>query len=214
MQKHTKIKCFFGFDEIDKLMELKKAGEPFIFMDHAYFKRGYHYENYRAIWCDIHQRKILDVPDDRKELFKISGKLREWKQGEKVIVIPIPPNPERFYEAYEWTEKTVQKLKTLTDREIFIKKKADGNLREHLLGAWGVVSHSSVAGVEAATWGVPVFGPDTSPAFHMGQEIEKIESPIFPDRDKWVASLTYSQFHISEIASGKALEIIHEYHDV
>ena len=213
MQAHTKIKVFFGFDKIDEIKRMNKAKEPFVYMDHAYFKRGYHYENYRVCWCDVHQRTLLDVPGDRKEKFGIAGKLRDWKQGDKVILIPAAPNPESFYQESGWTDRTRQTLSRFTDREIVVKHKGDGNLREHLLKAWCVVSHSSVAGVEAATWGVPVFGPDTSPATPVGlQDLSKLEQPIFPDREQWIRTLTYSQFHISEMKSGEAWDIFRNLH--
>jgi hypothetical protein len=203
-QEHFPIPLYWGFES----PAIYEAEPPFIYLDHAYFDRGYDKMNFRVILNGIHQTAVRhDLPDDR--MLRFCPLPRPWKQGSKVIVIPVQPNPARLYGEEDWTDRTVETLKKHTDREIIVKDKASGPLAPLLHDAWAVVSHSSVAAVEAAYLGVPVFGPATSPAYYVGEEeLSEIESPATPQRDAWLRTLSYSQFHLSEIRSGLAWEVI------
>jgi hypothetical protein len=199
MQKTCPLPVYFGFDYLDQLLEKRKAGEPFVFMDHAYFERGYDKGNFRILLGKVHQTDITEwVPEDRMPACK------DWKQGSKVYVIPIAPNLATWHDAHHWTTDTVAALKKHTDREIIVKPKNGIPLKDLLKDAWAVVSHSSVAAVEACQNGVPVFGPYESPAWCMGTHLEQIEKPVFPQRTNWLKTLSYSQFSIDEIRSGFA----------
>jgi hypothetical protein len=210
MQKHCPFPVFFGFDDIEKLRAVRKSGEPWLFMDHAYFHRGYrHNAFFRVIYKNIHQTKALDVPGDRLEFFKV--KRLDWKNTrDHVVFIPAPRNIEALYGP--WNEKALQRIASATKRPIKIKAKTDGSLGDFLHRSWGLVAHSSVAAVEAACLGFPVFGPDTSPAFPVSASIDDIENPVRPDREPWLRTLAYSQFTTEEIENGKAWGIIRELH--
>ena len=96
LQKHSPIRCFFGFDELDELVKYKKKCEPFLYSDHAYFDRGYTTGNFRVIYNGIHRTNLLDVPNDRRNKFKI--RLIKWNHGEKILFIPAPKNPLIFHD--------------------------------------------------------------------------------------------------------------------
>lgn len=210
MQKHCPFRVFFGFDELEELKATRERGDPYLFMDHAYFHRGYRQDGYfRAIYNGIHQTHVLDVPGDRLKTFRV--KRYDWKEGrEHVVFIPAPKNIEKLFGP--WNETALQRIAAATDRPIKIKAKTDGGLGDFLHKCWGLVTHSSVAGVEAACMGFPVFGPETSPAFPISASIDDIETPIRPDRDPWLKTLAYSQFTTQEIFSGSAWRIIKEVH--
>lgn len=208
MQKRCRFPVFFGFDDLDELKRIRKSGEPWVFIDHAYFHRGYRNNaNFRVIYKGFHQTKVLDVPNDRLKAFKV--KQYDWKNGrDHVVFIPAPKNIEAIYGP--WNEKTLERLCQITDRQIKVKSKSDGSLSDSLDKSWGLVTHSSVAGVEAACLGFPVFGPETSPAYPVSATIEDIDSPVRPDREPWLRTLAYSQFTTEEIANGRAWGIIKE----
>ena len=209
-QGHCPYPTFCGFDRIDEIQKLRKAGEPYLFLDHAYFVRG-HGGNYRMVLNGIHQTKLWDVPNDRRHLFK--HLVRPWKQnGDLVIVIPAPKNIQTLYRD-DWNSE-IARILAPSHREIKVKAKDDGDLGKMLRQAWCLVSHSSVAAVEAAVYGVPVFGPKSSPANQVGADHMDIERPVFPDREQWLNTLTYSQFTKQEIASGKAWGIVKELNGV
>ncbi len=74
MQQHCPLRVFFGFDDKEEIKRMRDAGEPFVFMDHAYFHRGYRHDAfYRAIFNALHRTNLLDVPDDR---LKKTGRTR------------------------------------------------------------------------------------------------------------------------------------------
>jgi len=212
-QNHFPIPLYWGFES----PAIFEAKPPFVYLDHAYFDRGYDKMNFRVVLNGIHQTKArYDLPGDRTKRFCPFP--RPWRKGDKVIVIPAQPNPARLHGAKDWTDRTIETLKKHTDREIIVKDKPGPPLASLLGDAWAVVSHSSVAGVEAAYNGTPVFGPPCSPAYYVGEEeLSEIESPATPDREAWLRTLSYSQWHLSEIVSGEAwatLEAMnHEYFD-
>lgn len=117
-----------------------------------------------------------------------------------------------FHDDAKWNHRIIDQLCALTDREIYIKDHKSNGMSDALKDCWAVVTHSSVAGVEAALAGIPVICPDTCPAYPVGNQVERIESPIMPDRDKWVNTLTYSQFNLDELKSGFAWDTIKDMH--
>ena len=207
-----KIKCdvpvFFGYDEKDEIEQCKKKGQPFLYVDHAYFDRGYKAGNFRAIYNTIHRTSVLDVPGDRRQKFSV--KLREWRGGDFILIIPAPVNPLWFHKEPRWNEEVIERLCKITNREIRIKSDKSNGLGDSIKKCFALVTHSSVAGVEAACAGVRVCGPKTSPAYPVGVDIQDIENPIEPDREAWVNSLTYSQFTEAELYDGSAWQIIKE----
>lgn len=210
MQKHCPYPVFFGFDNIEGLKAARDSGAPWVFMDHAYFHRGYRHDAYfRVIYNGIHQTKVMDVPGDRLEFFKV--KRLDWKNGrDHIVFIPAPRNIEVLYGP--WNEMALQWIASATNRPIKIKAKTDGSLGDFLHRSWGLVTHSSVAGVEAACLGFSVFGPNTSPAFPVSASIDDIENPVRPDREPWLRTLAYSQFTTQEIENGTAWGILKELH--
>lgn len=59
--------------------------------------------------------------------------------------------------------------------------------------------------------GVPVFVTQDSPAFQVGlTDLRKIEEPIYPDREKWLRTLSYSQFTLEELSNGTTRRIVEE----
>ena len=74
-----------------------------------------------------------------------------------------------------------------------------------------MVTSVSMAAIEAAINGVPVFTNKFSPCAPIGlQELSKIEEPIRPPREEWAYSWAYAQFTPKEIESGLAYEILND----
>jgi len=209
MQETCPVRVFFGFDEIDELKRMRQAKEPYVYMDHAYFMRGYGPDcNFRVIYNGLHRTNVLDVPSDRNKRF--SAVFHDWKEGRNhIVLIPAAKNIEAIFG--KWNDKACETLATVTTREVRVKSKSDGSLKDFLHRSWGLVSHSSVAAVEAACLGFPVWGGAESPAFAVSNpDISDIENPLRPDRQQWVNTLCYSQFSIGEIEKGTAWKIISE----
>ena len=83
----------------------------------------------------------------------------------------------------------------------------DTSLEHDLKNCWAVVNHNSSPAVGAAIEGIPVFvtDPERSQVREIAEtRLDKIETPITPDRDAWIQRL--SQFHWShqELQDGTA----------
>jgi len=202
------IRVFFGYDFKDELLRMKQANEPFLYLDHAYFDRGYDKLNFRAIYSGIHQTNILNVDDNRRKKFNI--KLKDWKNGSKILLIPAAKNPLDYHNEQGWNEKVVKELMGLTKREILVKAKKTNGLGDALNDVYCLVSHTSVAAVESVINGVPVAVSVHNPAYQVGTDVSKVNNPVTPDRENWLNSLSYSQFTLEELKSGTAWQIIKE----
>lgn len=175
-------------------------GQQFIYLDHSYFRRGWAHNNFRAVRNGVHLNTIKPRDGDRLEKFGV--KVEPWRTGGRKVVI-IPPSP---FHIRMWPNLTTfvatakQKLAEVTDRPVVVKVEK-GGLRECLSDAWALVCPMSVAGVEAALMGVPVFSNPLCPSAPVSAgKIEDIERPLLVDnRHEWAASLAYASWNASEI---------------
>ena len=87
-------------------------------------------------------------------------------------------------------------------------------LAEALSTAHALVTHSSNVAIEAVCLGTPVFVSPASAAAPVGlTDLECVESPVYPDRDPWLAHLAYNQFSFGEIGNGQAWQMLLELED-
>lgn len=172
-------------------------GTDYLYVDHSYFKRGWAHGHFRLTRNWVHLTSVKPRPDDRLKKFGVQ--IEPWrKTGTRVVIIPPTEFQKSALKTGDWEKEAEARLKTVTDRPIVIKWEK-GALREFLADAWAVVTWGSVAGVEAALMGVPVFAEPTSPAYPVSAGTwEKIESPEYPERHEWACSLAYASWHISE----------------
>ena len=123
-----------------------------------------------------------------------------------------------------WTDTTVQRLRTLTDRPILIRphpahpmdlshltslpgvteSKKGRSLQQDLVKAWAAVFCNSSSAVASVLAGVPVFASDAdcvawSVANH---DLATIETPARPDRTQWLNDLSAAHWTDSESESG------------
>lgn len=157
--------------------------------------------------------EVRDYPDDRWRALKIE--LKPWSRGGRhVVLADASPTYEKFHGIEGWSERAIEAIRKVTDRPIVRRTKelqaaalegrAGGRrLHEDLKGAHCLVTHGSIAAVEAAIMGCPVFVDPGSAAVHVGlTDISKIETPVYPDRSAWLNALAYSQFNEAELVDG------------
>jgi hypothetical protein len=185
-------------ESMAKIKQCQKDGRPFIFLDHAYFERGYQYGNFRVCVGGVYESRLLEVPSDR-----VRTELKPWRQGREVLVL-VPS--ERVCEAIgaskSWAQETLEEVKRYTSRPVRLKAKGD----KWPTDIHCVVSLASVAEVEMAVSGVPCFTSEHSPASQISEkDFSKIETPIYPDREPWLRSLSYSQWNVGEMAVGQTI---------
>jgi len=176
---------------------------------------------------DMQQNRILDVSDDRwRELCKFNPSLqyRGWKKpGSKILLIMSTEKPFLYYgeDRDTWIKNTIATIKQHTDREIVIREKASRGERTNdtIYDAldddiYALVTYNSIAAVEAVQYGVPAFSmAPTAASTVCSNDLSLIEYPLRVHEDivyKWLSSIAYGQFSLSEILTGKAWELVEE----
>lgn len=196
------------------ILKWKKEGRKRIQWDRGYAKRVFatwlpRAPNNAASFYRWHVdhfqlRKITTgLPNDRWK--KLGIPLEPWKKGGRHIVVAAPtPTYQKFHAIEGWFETTLRTLGKVTDRQIVVRfKDSTRPLQADLEGAHCLVAHGSIAAVEAAILGCPVFDHVESAAALVGlTDISKIERPIYPDRHDWANSLAWSQWNEGELTSG------------
>ncbi len=200
----------------------KERGRNFIYWDRGYARRvfatslptgdqmgipgGY----YRWHLNGYQMQKIIDVPDDRWNFLKTP--ITPWQRNPKGHILIACPTPtyEKFHDIAGWTEKTLRRLARITDRQVVTRdKESKRKLQDDLAGAFIMVSHGSNAAVEGVISGCPVVVDHSSAAALVGlTDLEKIESPIYPDRQPWLNSLAYNQWNEQELVDGTLWRMI------
>ncbi len=192
--------------------EWTARGRMWIYWDRGYARRvfatwlprgedgGYyrwHVNSYQA-------QTIRDVPSDRWEALK--QPIMPWAVNPNghIHLAAGSPTYEKFHRIEGWVEKTTAELRKYTNRKITVSdKETKEPLSDRIRGAHALVSHGSNAAVEAAILGCPAFVHTDSAAKLVGQtDLSKIETPVYPDRERWAHSLGYSQFNEKELVDG------------
>ena len=200
--------------------DVVKQAKHFLFTDMPYWNR-YNPDipngeyNWRMCVDGIHVNQVFDLPDDRSKHIE----LKDWKDsGDYILVAPSSPTIHRYIDKTNWLDETVAKLKSITDIPIKVRNKprrkgtsgphvADVSLEQDLSNAKYVVTSCSVVGVESVIEGIPTFcEPQAACAPVSSTDIFSLQ-PKFPDRTKWINTLSYHQWTPREIQQGVFVEI-------
>jgi hypothetical protein len=183
------------------IAESIEKGQPWVYLDHGYFKRGHYSGYYRMTLNDFQQRQIVERPPDRWAALKVE--MKPWRRGKRVVVCPPSKHVCKLFNLEDWEANTLEALKTKTDRPITVRRK-DGtdSFTEAISDAHCVVTVNSIAAVEAVLNGVPVFVSPISCAAPVGRTDLEIEDPLYPDREPWAWSLAYGQYRKEEFNEG------------
>jgi hypothetical protein len=208
-------------------------GRTFYYMDTGYFgnertirnPNGWKYWH-RIVKNNLQHGEIIARPDDRFR--KFNKKFTDWKKdGRKILVAAPDEKPCKFYGITkdQWLADTVAKIKENTDRPVEIRERAakriDRIANDTLQNAldndvFALVTFNSVAAIESIFYGIPAFtmAPANAASPVALQDLSKINEPYYPDSDKlyaWGCHLAYGQFHTSEMASGRAQDLLQEW---
>lgn len=158
-------------------------------------------------------RTIRNVPDDRWKASKASKVLRPWQKGGRHIVIAAPTRTyARFHKTESWIADTIDALARVTDRQLVIRDKEQYQRRpiqKDLEGAHCLVTHGSNAAVESVILGCPVFvHPDSAASLVGLTDLKRIESPVYPEREPWLRSLSYCHFDERELIDGTLWKLL------
>jgi hypothetical protein len=194
------------------------AGTPWIYWDRGYLRRvfatwlpnglklgipgGY----YRWHIGGFQMDKIADVGADRWKALRLEHCVKSWHRGgDKIVIAHTLPDYWNLRGLPEdWSHRLAGRLERITNRRIVVRdKESKVPLDVELEGAHCLVTHGSIAAVEAVIMGYPVFVDRSSAASLVGStNLEDIENPAYPDRERWLWSLAYGQFNEKELING------------
>ena len=214
-----------------KLMNrCKEDGRDFYYVDTGYF--GNHVSTinpqgaklwHRIVLNDLQHTGMSIFPGDR--LQKTGVKIKPWtNSGSKILIAAPDEKPCKHYgiQLDEWIDTTISTIRQYTDRPIEVRQRSknrsnrviSNTFEQALTDVFAVVTYNSAAGVEAVLNGVPAFVLAPS---HAAQAVAKtnlaeIENPFRPNWVyEWACYLSYCQFHVQELKSGYAINMLREY---
>jgi hypothetical protein len=192
----------------------------FLYWDRGYYRRvfatwlprGAEGGYYRWTLNKYQLNEIRDVPDDRWRALNLGSEVRPWRKGGKKIVI-ADTLPDYWLVRglpVDWSQQMAAYLKAHTDRPIVVRhKESKLSLFSELQDAHCLVTHGSIAAVEAVVMGCPVFVDQESAASPVGRiGFDDIENPVYPDRFKWMCSLSYNQWNERELCDGTLFRML------
>lgn len=211
---YTHIIAGLQFGALETLKAVRAAGEPYLFIDRAYFGGGHKSGRMRITLGAYQQHWIASKPVARDW----GVELQPWREGgDFVLVVPPSPEVERLFGVY-WERDWMPKIRVATTRDIVISPKSDRDvapLAERLKGCHSVVTWSSNVAVEAICAGVGAVVAHESaatPVAHpltLGSPAQWIDLPRHAKRrDAWFRSLCWGQFTVDEVASGFARDVV------
>lgn len=188
------------------------VGREFYYIDRGYFARGHYDGYYRVTKNDFQYTGAIEpFKPDRWE--KLGIEMKPWRRKGTHIVVTELSGPHAAFlgiDGAEWLSVVTRELGKHTDRPIMVKTKSPAAepdkwpFTEAIEDAWCVVTHSSVAALEAITGGIPAVTLAKCASSPVSWSMKAIESPEWPDRTPWAWALAYQQFTLDEFRNGYA----------
>jgi len=177
-------------------------------VDHGYFKRGSLETNPGYYRVTRNALQFVGRGTDPRRFEALNIRPKPWrKTGNSILLIPLTGATAQFHNInpHEWLSAVTQEIQRHTDRQIIIKPKTQGDLKDYLDDAWCVVTHTSNVAIDALVAGVPVVALGPSSSRPISWRLENIECPFWPDREPVFWGLADNQFTIDEIRRGEML---------
>lgn len=211
--------------------ECVRLGRNFVYIDHAYFLKGYEDPNWMRMTMNRHAfgPTLVNKPGDRfQSYFASKYKLDAWKNNTHGNILILPPTNAVcwLFDAHGWLDDTVRQIKSITDRPIKIRSKpqdpivdARGNLlrmdineskdvplADDIAKAHAVVAYNSNSVIEAVKQGVPVICDENCAAYPISYKLDDLrDATTFkqePNRQQLFNDLAYSQYTRQEMQQG------------
>lgn len=208
---YTHIIAGLQFGALETLKAVRNAGEPYLFVDRAYFGGGHKSGRMRITFGAYQQHWIAA----RRPPRGWGVALEPWRDGgDFVMVVPPSPQVESLF-GFNWERDYMQDAQETFPR-ITISPKSDRDvspLSERLKGCRAVLTWSSNVAVEAICAGVPAFVSEHSAAAPVAGRLNAAllhgaHEPPRPERADWFHSLCNGQFSLEEVASGFARDVV------
>jgi hypothetical protein len=195
----------------------RKEKRQWIYWDRGYARRvfatwlprGENGGYYRWHIGSFQMQSVADVSSDRWDALKIP--IKPWRPGgDKIVIADTLSDYWDMRGLKDWAQKTAHALRQYTKRPIIVRhKESKIPLDQELSDAHCLVAHGSIAAVESAIMGCPVFCDSSCAAAIVGEtDFSRIDHPRRPERDKWAHALAYCQFNEQELVDGTLWKLI------
>lgn len=177
---------------------------------------------------DIYANANSDDSKWQQIQYKLNLELKPWRaQGDHVLVCLQRDGgwSMKGTDMSLWTQRTIKRLRTITQRPILIRphpkhkidlseltalpgvrSSVDGcSLQQDLNNAWAAVFCNSSSSVAAVLAGIPVFADDDDCVAWTvaNQNLNRIETPDTPDRTQWLNDLSAAHWTDHESRTGE-----------
>jgi hypothetical protein len=194
--------------------EWRARGRTFVYWDRGYLNRGgktwlrRNGPEYFRWHVNSYQMKGLNPKAQADRFARLRINPVRWRKGGRKVVIAAPsPYYAEFHRLGGWLDETARRIRETGRKYIIRQKRTHVPLYQDLADAYCLVTHGSVAAIEAAVWGYPVIVAPSCAAAPIGRtSLDDIEDLVYPDRTPWLQSLAYSQFTADEVADGTIWE--------
>jgi hypothetical protein len=213
----------------EPLKSWKEAGKNFIIIEWGYWAekpdptKKSRIQTYRVSYNHSHNIKMKSVPYSR--FHTLNPPPLDWRQSRGDSLLIIEPNEntvkiKKGISLEEWREDFLLKIRPFWDGPVRWRVKMGGakpgraeSFRKDIELSHAVVGESTMACVEAVMLGCPAYTIDYSAVSPlMGTDLTVLKNPVLPDRTQWFEHIAWSQFHISEFASGTGVaDMVEEY---
>ena len=215
--------------------ECVKQGRDFLFIDHAYFLKGYEHPNWMRITKNRHTfgPTLKNKPGDRfLENFAGKYQLSPWRGSADGPILVLPPTNALawLFGAHTWEDNILREIRKYTNHPIKVREKpedpivdANGNLTrmqinpskdvplsEDIKNARAVVVYNSNSAIECVKMGVPVICSENCAAYPISFKVSDLgDCSAFakePNRQQLFNDLACSQFTRAEMRQGLPYE--------
>jgi len=209
----------------------------FVFVDHAYFLKGYDHPNWMRVVKNRHTfgTKLTQRPGDRfDQYFAAKYRLDQWRGTADGPILVLPPTNaiSWLFNAHTWEDNILRDIRKYTDHPIKVRDKpedpivdARGNLlrmdkhpskdvplSEDIKNARAVVVYNSNSAIECVRMGVPVICHENCAAYPISFNLSDLKTceafAIEPNRQQLFNDLAYSQSTREEMSRGYTLKFL------
>ena len=199
--------------------ELKDVN--FLYTDTGYFSNitKAKKKHFRVVMNEL-QNSVFDDEQDSRRFNQTNLKLHGWqhnKDGHILLAAPSNKSLKLIYKSSEdeWIEDKINKLKSITDREIRIRRKV-GNRADRLNtlfndfhNCYCLVTEHSLIAFEGLYYGIPVIALDKKNICNTSDGLNGINNLNFYDyRQKIFSKLANHNFQYSEIVNQVAFKTL------
>lgn len=210
--------------------EFRSSGRPVVVLEVGMLHRGLTWKlGINGTGSDAFYGHGLDL--QRPE--KLNLHVKPWQEsGDDIVIVLQRDDSEQWAglpPTEQWLKQTVDNIRQVSQRTIVVRNHPrkevivspdcvinkplriqntydNFDFEQVLTHAWAVVNWNSGPGSQAIMHGVPAFvGPSSLAAPVANLDLSQIESPVRPDRSKWLINLSHTEWTCEELATGKPI---------